>query len=87
MDTPARGLAGAPMTWRVVAVPYWFLMAVTMVLPVNWWRRRNRTRRMAAGQCAWCGYDLRATPNRCPECGAGPPTRQPVSTPSERRAG
>ena len=42
-----------------------------------WWatgwdleRRRRETETLRAKQvCLHCGYDLRATPERCPECG------------------
>lgn len=65
--------AGHPVRFRRLTVPFWPLILLLFIAPAvalrrALWRRRQAAR-LAAGLCSACGYDIRATPNRCPECG------------------
>ena len=60
----------AVLEFDTVGVPLWALAGSSAVLPTLWFRRRRLDRRRRrTGACRRCGYDLRATPERCPECG------------------
>lgn len=58
---------------EMLAVPHWLPALAALILPGVWLAFRVRaSRNKRAGVCEACGYDLRATPERCPECGAVP---------------
>ena len=57
----------------IAGVSFFWLAGACAALPVWWLIDRSRRRRRERGhRCGKCGYDLRATPDRCPECGTVP---------------
>jgi len=62
------------MIMRVVGFPWWAPTLLFSLLPLTtlffiFLRRRRRK----INTCPTCGYDLRATPDLCPECGTPAP--------------
>jgi hypothetical protein len=62
-------IADGRRNWCVV-FPHWALVLAGAVFPTAMFASRYRSaNKQLTGLCYICGYDLRASPDRCPECG------------------
>ena len=75
------GWRNAGIRWHnlVFGVPWWPIPTYFLARPmfrafcrIDEDRLRPKHRPGPLTHCAVCGYDMRATPNRCPECGTVP---------------
>lgn len=78
-DNDVRGFAwgGFVIAWgpeyyryAMISIPAWFGVVTPGLLATLLFMRQSRTRSLRRdGRCLSCGYDLRASPITCPECG------------------
>jgi hypothetical protein len=63
-------------------IPHWCAALAFGIAPAAWlWKRQRQAARSSRNLCPNCGYDLRATPDRCPECGTiAKPPANPTTT-------
>ena len=67
------------IVWRgyLVGLPSFLIPPFVVIWVARSIGARKRRGRIARGLCPSCGYDVRATPGRCPECGENLPDRCP----------
>jgi hypothetical protein len=64
---------------NVIRIQFWILSLVLGSLAALSYLILRRPRFSLPNNCVVCGYDLRATPGRCPECGTIPPPKNEIA--------
>ncbi|HUO09005.1 MAG TPA: zinc ribbon domain-containing protein [Phycisphaerae bacterium] len=69
--------------WRAIGlvVPFWFISVFLALATWLAWKPGRKSR--ADKTCKHCGYDLRASEGRCPECGALIDAKKPQQLPND----
>ena len=75
----SRAIDGYTSVSRGLMVPTWFAVALLgapgFYLAIQSLKKQIRRKSIDSGLCPKCGYDIRATPTRCPECGTALTTK------------
>ena len=88
----AQGGTFNGVDYEQIVLSFWLITCVLAISPaITGWRRvthlARRRHRRRHGQCLHCGYDLRASQDRCPECNHPIPTPDnPPPTPPPAEA-
>jgi hypothetical protein len=74
---------------RTWAAPFWSVLLLFSILPacrlLALAQQRRTRRRARLGLCQRCGYDLRASKERCPECGTPIPAKEKTDLTADTR--
>lgn len=70
---------------HALTIPLWLptLLTAAVLIP-QYFAIVRRSRRRGQGRCEQCGYDLRGSIDRCPECGRPKQTKTPTRVPRSR---
>ena len=88
----AQGGSFRAVNYEQIVVSFWLVACVVIPLPTiaavrSMIRRKRLKLRLRQGRCLNCGFDLRASKNRCPECNHPIPTpTNPPPTPPPAEA-